>query len=77
MTKKPMTVVKYKNMQIQDSRDRIQVVIEGDLPLGAGAGLRHEGFRRKAANTWEAPATPQNYMAAQAIGTEFFGKETA
>lgn len=72
---KPRVVCRYRGMQVLDARDRVLVVIEGDHPCGLGAGLRAEGFRRRSRNIWEAPANPQNYMAAQVIGRTYFEEQ--
>lgn len=73
---RPRIVAKYRGMNVLDDRQSVLIQIDGDLPPGAGAGLRVEGFRRRSSNTWEAPANPQNYMAAQVIGSTFFSGET-
>jgi len=62
-------------MQVFETRQHVLIEVAGDLPPGAGAGLRVEGFRRRSSNTWEAPANPQNYMAAQIIGSTFFSEK--
>lgn len=71
---KPRIVCRYRGMQVLDAREHVLVVIEGEQPCGVGAGLRAEGFRRRSSNSWEAPANPQNYMAAQVIGRTYFGE---
>lgn len=72
---KPRTVCVYRGMQIQDCRDRIQVVTDGTWPAGARAGLRVEGFRKRSDTTWDAPSSPMSIAAARAIGNIFFGEE--
>jgi hypothetical protein len=72
---KPKLQFQYRGMQIFDARERVVIVIEGEQPCGLGAGLRAEGFRRRSRTTWEAPANPRNYMAAQVIGQTFFTSE--
>lgn len=72
---KPRPVVSYKGMQIWDARERIQIVIAGKIPLGAGFCLRTEGFTRRSKTTWDAPHSPMSIAAAQAIGNAFFQQE--
>jgi hypothetical protein len=62
-------------MNICDGRDRIEIVVEGFLPAAARLKLLDGGFKPKPGGIWEAPANPQNYMAAQAIGATFFSEE--
>lgn len=72
---KPRIVCKYSGMNILDCRERIQIVIEGAIPRGAGFCLRNEGFTRCSKSTWDAPATPMSIATAQAIGNAFFQQE--
>jgi len=72
---KPREVCRYRNMQILDCRERIQVVITGEPPRGVRWTLKNEGFNRRNNTTWEAPNTPITIMAAQAIGSTFFEEQ--
>jgi len=73
---KAREVVSYQGLnsgiRVLDARDRIRVVLNGDVPRGVKGGLRIEGFKRVAADTWEAPHTPMSIYGAQAVVQIFY-----